>query len=55
MTNKPFYELLLAKKECGIKLDFEKITYDELYELSFTENIPNSLVGDLFSINIGIY
>ncbi|OAA86420.1 hypothetical protein [Clostridium ljungdahlii] len=50
MENNSFYELLLSKKDCGIQLDFDKITYDELYELSFIENIPDSIVGDLFRI-----
>lgn len=50
MSDKQLYKLLLAKKECGYKLDFEDITYDKLYEISFIENIPDSFVGDLFNV-----
>lgn len=50
MTNQVFYENLKLRKSIGEKLDFEKITYDELKQLWWDETFPDSLIGELYDV-----
>jgi len=49
MNNK-LYEELRKRKESGEKLDWNKISKDELKEL-FDENIPDSMIAELYEIS----
>lgn len=45
------YEKLKQEKDLGKKLDWDEITYEELYIMSLQENIPDSMIGDLYNVD----
>jgi len=50
MDNAKLYNELLSKKNSGHNLNFDSITYDELYQLWGEENCPDSVIGSLFNV-----
>ena len=47
---KSFYDQLRLRKRDGEKLDFTKITYDELYKLWYTERNSDAVIGELYNV-----
>lgn len=45
------YEQLNNRKQKGIKLDFDKITKEQLEKLFIDESIPNSIIADLYDVS----
>lgn len=45
------YEELLKQKKEGKKLDWDNISGDQLSKLFFVENIPNSLIAELYGVS----
>lgn len=47
---KSLYDQLKSRKKNGEKLDFTKITYDELYKLWHTESNSDAIIGELYNV-----
>ena len=44
------YDELKQMKEEGIKLDFDNIMKEQLEKLYYEDNIPNSMIADLYDV-----
>lgn len=45
------YEKLLIRKNSGEKIDFSKITYDDLRQLFYSESITDNQIAELYGIS----
>ena len=50
IDNTQLYDELVAKKKGGYNFKKEDLTEDILYKLAIEENIPDSLIGDIFGL-----
>lgn len=48
---KNLYDELENKKKLGEKLNWDEITFNELFQLSLVESIPDSLIGYLYDVD----
>lgn len=48
---KNLYDELENKKKSGEKLNWDEITFNELFQLSLVESIPDSMIGYLYDID----
>ena len=51
MTDRPFYDELKLLKENGEQLNFNEITYDELYTLWWEEKASDKQICDLYGVS----
>jgi hypothetical protein len=51
VSDKPFYEELKVIKENGEQLNFNEITYDELYTLWWEEKVNDKQIGALYGVS----
>lgn len=50
MSDRRLYEKLQSRKDNGEELDFERITYKELYQLWWEECVADSIIGNLYNV-----
>ena len=50
IDNTQLYDELVSKKKGGYNFKKEDLTEDILYKLAIEENIPDSLIGDIFGL-----